>query len=138
VTLILWKNHGTNFLDSEVDEDGLDARIGFVFEKPSVEGVSPDSRPVSLFELLDSSAKPRVTDRIRLAHAVANCLLYLHSVNWLHKGLRSQNVVFFPINVKEKGKPSTKIDYSKPYLSGFDFARPARADEMTEIPGYVI
>jgi serine/threonine protein kinase len=122
--------------DSESEEDSTDARIGFVFEKPLGDGVSPDALPVSLFDLL-SSRKPRVTDRIRLAHAIANCLLYLHSVNWLHKGLRSHNIVFFPIAGDEKGGRSTEIDWSKPYLSGFDFARPARADEMTEIPGHV-
>jgi hypothetical protein len=61
--------------------------------------------------------------------------LYLHSVNWLHKGLRSHNIVFFPVTTKYKDGVRTKIDYRKPYLSGFDFARPARADEQTEIPG---
>jgi hypothetical protein len=120
---------------SESEEDTIDMRIGFVFDKPLEEGVSPETLPVSLFELL-SSPKPRVTDRIRLAHAIANCLLYLHSVNWLHKGLRSHNIVFFPVSVDENGGRSTRIDWSKPYLSGFDFARPARADEMTEIPGF--
>ncbi|TVY81748.1 hypothetical protein LSUE1_G002820 [Lachnellula suecica] len=124
-------------VDSEGEEEGLDPRIGFIFEKPMDEGVSPETPPVSLFELLSSSPKPRVTDRIRVAHAVANCLLYLHSVNWLHKGLRSHNIVFFPTSAKGENYQTTKVDYSKPYLSGFDFARPARADEMTEIPGDV-
>lgn len=119
-------------LDSEGEEDVGDPRIGFVFEKPKEEGVSPITPPISLFDLL-STRKPRVTDRIKLAHATANCLLYLHSVNWLHKGLRSHNIVFFPIT---NGR-SALIDWSKPYLSGFDFARPARADEMTEVPGDV-
>ncbi|TVY46158.1 hypothetical protein LOCC1_G003445 [Lachnellula occidentalis] len=124
-------------LDSEGEEEALDPRIGFVFEKPKDEGVSADTPPVSLFDLLSSSPKPRVTDRIRLAHAIANCLLYLHSVNWLHKGLRSHNIVFFPAASKDKERGGKEVDYSKPYLSGFDFARPARADEMTEIPGDV-
>ena len=117
-------------VDSEGEEESGDPRIGFVFEKPEDKDVSPETPPISLFELL-SRPKPRVTDRIRLAHAIANCLLYLHSVNWLHKGLRSHNIVFFPSGKEQK------IDYSKPYLSGFDFARPARADEMTEVPGDV-
>jgi hypothetical protein len=69
-----------------------------------------------------------VTDRIKLAHAISNCLLYLHAVNWLHKGLRSHNIVFFRT-------VAGHVDYSRPYLSGFDFSRPARADEMTDVPG---
>jgi hypothetical protein len=120
--------------DSEGEEEGLDPRIGFVFEKPKDEDVSPDTPPVSLFELLSTEPKPRVTDRIRVAHAVANCLLYLHSVNWLHKGMRSHNIVFFPTTSKDKnGEMRKTVNYSKPYLSGFDFSRPARADEMTEV-----
>jgi hypothetical protein len=127
----------TSDVDSDGEEDVTEPRIGFVFEKPRDEGVSPDTPPVSLSDLLQSSPKPRITERIRLAYAVANCLLYLHSVNWLHKGLRSHNIVFFPVTSTKEGVKTTKIDYSKPYLSGFDFARPARADEMTEVPGDV-
>jgi len=123
------KRPGDSDADSEGDEDGVDPRIGFVFEKPKDEGVAPDTAPVSLFELL-SGPKPRVTDRVRLAYAISNCVLYLHSVNWLHKGLRSHNIVFFPITTNGEGGKSSRIDYSKPYLSGFDFARPARADEL--------
>jgi serine/threonine protein kinase len=123
-------NHSNDFkLDDDEDEE--EPRIGFVFEKPKDEDVSPDTPPISLLELLRTAPKPRVTDRINLAQAVANCLLYLHSVNWLHKGLRSHNIVFFP----SKSGKSSSIDYRKPYLSGFDFARPARPDELTEVPG---
>lgn len=116
--------------DSDVEEDS-EPRIGFVFERPKDEDILPDTSPVSLFDLLSSSKRPRVTDRIRLAHAISNCLLYLHSVNWLHKGLRSHNIVFFQVTKDKR----TTIDYGKPYLSGFDFARPAHKKEMTELPG---
>jgi serine/threonine protein kinase len=107
-------------------EDDNEYRVGFVFKKP--EDVLPEAPPVSLLQLLLKEDKPRVTDRVALAKAIANCILYLHSVNWLHKGLRSHNIVFF------RTKDSNKIDYSKPYISGFDFARPARPGEPTELP----
>jgi hypothetical protein len=129
------KRQSDSGADSEGDDDVVDARIGFVFEKPNDENISPDTAPVSLFDLIKSSPKPRVTERIHVAHAVAQSLLYLHTVNWLHKGLRSHNIVFFHITTKSKHGTKPKIDYSKPYLSGFEFARPARADEQTEIPG---
>lgn len=129
------KRQSDSGADSEGDDDVVDARIGFVFEKPNDEDISPDTPPVSLFDLIKSSPKPRVTERIHVAHAVAQSLLYLHTVNWLHKGLRSHNIVFFPLTTKSKHGTKMKIDYSKPYLSGFEFARPARADEQTEIPG---
>lgn len=114
--------------DSEDDEDAMDLRLGLIFERPSDESLDASLPPVSLHDLLLSERKPRVTERIKLALAISNCLLYLHAVNWLHKGLRSHNLVFFRTN---KGH----VDYSKPYLSGFDFSRPARPEEMTDIPG---
>ncbi|KAL2167513.1 hypothetical protein VTG60DRAFT_1165 [Thermothelomyces hinnuleus] len=109
------------------EQDVVNMRLGLVFERPLDEGLHTSLPPISLRELLQTSRKPRVTDRVKLAHAISNCLLYLHAVNWLHKGLRSENIIFFRTT-------DGQVDYSKPYLSGFDFSRPARADEMTEIP----
>lgn len=116
----------TNGVEDE-DEDVLNMRLGLVFERPLEDGLHPALPPISLRELLQTVRKPRVTDRIKLAHAISNCLLYLHAVNWLHKGLRSHNIIFFRTT-------SGCVDYAKPYLSGFDFSRPARPDEMTDIP----
>ncbi|KAL2260212.1 hypothetical protein VTK26DRAFT_5862 [Humicola hyalothermophila] len=110
------------------DEDILNIRLGLVFERPLDGGLHQSLPPISLRELLETTRRPRVTERVRLAHAISNCLLYLHAVNWLHKGLRSHNIIFFRTNTGH-------VDYAKPYLSGFDFSRPARADEMTDIPG---
>lgn len=106
------------------EDDILNYRLGLVFERP--EDVHASLPPISLHELLHTVRKPRVTERVTLAHAVAHCLLYLHAVNWLHKGLRSHNIIFFRT---ETGQ----VAYDKPYLSGFDFSRPAK-DAMTQIP----
>ncbi|TGO22603.1 hypothetical protein BPAE_0161g00080 [Botrytis paeoniae] len=114
--------------DSEEDEPP-EARIGIVFRKPQ----SIETSPTSLIQLFSNYPKPRITDRIKLAHALSNCLLYLHSVNWLHKGFRSHNIVFFPVTSND-GKRLI-VNWDQVYLSGFDFARPARKDETTEIPG---
>lgn len=97
-------------------------RLGFVFERPSPKSAGP----VSLRALIRSRTKPVLTERINLAKAIANCLMSLHSVNWLHKGIRSQNVLFF----LEDGNI---IDYSNPYISGFGYARPAFREDMTEM-----
>jgi len=97
-------------------------RLGFVFEKPSPVSASP----VSLRSLILLRTKPLLTDRIAIAKAIANCLMSLHSVNWLHKGLRSQNILFFP-------KDDNTVEYSCPYLSGFGYARPAFREDMTEM-----
>jgi serine/threonine protein kinase len=108
--------------------DGDDMnRFGLVFEKPG--DVLDDTHAKSLWELLNKSeTRPDLADRITLARAIATSVRYLHSVNWLHKALRSHNIIFF--NKKADGN----VDYGKPYLSGFDFARPARRDDLTELP----
>ncbi|RBR10018.1 uncharacterized protein FIESC28_09626 [Fusarium coffeatum] len=115
---------------SEDDVDILDRRLGLIFERPSGDNLHVSLPPVSLRELLRDSKvrKPRVTERIHLAHAISNCLLYLHAVGWLHKGLRSHNVLFFRTR-------DGHVDYRQPFLSGFDFSRPGGSDEMTDAPG---
>ncbi|KAK5988981.1 hypothetical protein PT974_10479 [Cladobotryum mycophilum] len=115
----------------EDDVDILDRRLGLIFERPSDGNLHESLPPISLRELLQDNAirKPRVTERIKLAHALSNCLLYLHTVNWLHKGLRSHNILFFRTKTGH-------VDYGRPYISGFDFSRPGGSDEMTESPGY--
>ena len=98
-------------------------RLGFVFEKPFPNA----GNPVSLRYLVNNERKPLLTDRISLAKVVANSLMSLHSVNWLHKRLSSHNVIFFPDG-------DGIIDYTSPFLAGFDYARPASRKDMTEIP----
>ncbi|PTD03939.1 hypothetical protein HYE67_003811 [Fusarium culmorum] len=115
---------------AEDDVDILDRRLGLIFERPSDDNLHVSLPPVSLRELLQDPniRKPRVTERVHVAHALSNCLLYLHAVHWLHKGLRSHNVLFFRAR-------DGSVDYRKPFLSGFDFSRPGGSDEMTDAPG---
>jgi hypothetical protein len=118
------------------DVDILDRRLGLIFERPDDDdGLDAHLPPMSLHELLEDTAsrKPSVTERIGIAHALSNCLLYLHAVNWLHKGLRSHNVLFFRTQAVDGGGGG-RVDYGRPYLSGFDFSRPGGEDEMTDVP----
>ena len=98
------------------------ARPALIFEKPA--GVDPQFQPVSLLKVLQVRTKPTLTHRVALAHKVAQCLLYLHAVNWLHKALRSSNILFFPL-------PDTEVDIRSPYITGFDNSRRSRFDEAT-------
>ena len=90
-----------------------DFRFGLVFEKPEAIG---EAEPVSLHHMILKTPKPSLTDRIALAHKIAVCVLYLHAVNWLHKALRSDSVIFFC-------SPEVS-DISEPCISGFEYARP--------------
>ncbi|RMZ78929.1 hypothetical protein DV737_g3716, partial [Chaetothyriales sp. CBS 132003] len=62
--------------------------------------------------------------RITLATSLAESLMYLHSVDWLHKGIQSDNILFFPSSSSSPLPPT-------PVLSGFDFSRPTSSDETT-------
>jgi hypothetical protein len=108
------------------DRDDERTRFGYVFEKPA--GVDPSSVPISLLQLLSDKnvAKPSLTKRVSLAVAIAQSLNFMHAINWLHKSISSDNVLFFA--------NGGKIDYSTPFVSGFNYSRPAHSEEMTEIP----
>jgi hypothetical protein len=116
------------FLDTDPETDEDHCRFGLVFEKPSA--AHPSTKPVSLHSLLtDASVKvPSLTDRITLMRLLSETLERLHAVNWLHKGLRSANILFFSDCGPVDGM------YADPYISGFDYSRPALNDDMTEKP----
>ncbi|KAL1636755.1 hypothetical protein SLS58_009594 [Diplodia intermedia] len=134
-------------IDVETGEDRC--RFGVVFEKPS--SVPPSTQPISLLDLLRATERgtmdtPSLTERAKLAKVVTKALEELHAVNWLHKGLRSENILFFECELDpedlrpdnyydEQREPlSLELDLSTPYLSGFDYARPAQNEDLTEKP----
>ncbi|EKG20275.1 hypothetical protein MPH_02392 [Macrophomina phaseolina MS6] len=135
------------FRDIDGDTGEARCRFGIVFEKP--QGISSSTKPVNLLELLRATEagileKPSLTARVRLAKVLAEALERLHAVNWLHKGLRSENILFFDDaidpedlrsgNVAGQYPISLGIDFSTPFLSGFDYSRPAQNEELTEKP----
>ncbi|KAL8694793.1 MAG: hypothetical protein Q9218_000639 [Villophora microphyllina] len=97
-------------------------RPALIFKHPI--GIDPHVRPLSLLSALQECTKPNLTHRIALARKLARCLLYLHTVNWLHKALRSSNILFFP-------SAEAEIDFRSPYVTGFDNSRRSRFDEAT-------
>jgi hypothetical protein len=128
-----------------VDEsDEHESRFGLVFEKPA--SVARDTMPITLRDIISDSVNgkadvPSLTDRITLMKLLAETLERLHAVDWLHKGLRSANILFFPSTTPPKDasvsvvKIGDKyINFADPYISGFDYSRPATSDDMTERP----
>lgn len=108
-------------------KDKDNSRFGLVFKKPKR---ASTEAPVSLHTLLTdtNTTIPSLTDRIKLMRLLAETIERLHAVDWLHKGLRSANILFF------KKLHSTEINYTDPYISGFDYSRPAGRNDMTERP----
>ena len=98
--------------------------FGLVYENPK-ENVGP----VSMYHLICEDSTPSILDRTRLADKRANCLLYLHAVNWFYKALRSDKILLFP---KEN-----KIDLENPLVNGYEYARPDRDRETnTDVASY--
>lgn len=91
-------------------------RFGFVFQGAG------NFAPPRLLDMIASSTRPRpsLTTRIQIARAVATSIWYLHATNWLHQGLRSENIVF-PFKLP-----------APPCLTGFDYSRPTNPKDVHE------
>ncbi|PWY73021.1 hypothetical protein BO70DRAFT_320362 [Aspergillus heteromorphus CBS 117.55] len=100
----------------------------FVFLYDYPPGSDLSAPPRSLQDLLrDSKMKlPSATARLKLALEICSTLLTVHTSGWLHKNIRSENILFFtPCH-----PCATIAALPQPYLTGFTFAR---ADSPIEI-----
>jgi hypothetical protein len=130
--------HCLGYFDDREASKGNPSRFGLVYLIPS--GLSPPIIPVSLHTLILTAAKPSLTARIALAHRLATALLYLHAANWLHKDLRSANILFFPPSPSPNPSQSASLSSPSnqpptyllsPLLSGFAYSRPDTPSENT-------
>lgn len=108
-----------------VDSDDT-IRFGIVFKKTSTDDAQSDI--ITLRELLGREPKPSLSTRIVLCAILARCIHSFHAVNWLHKALRANNIVF----LWSPGPPNL----SAPFVSGFELSRPSMIDQMTEKPRF--
>ncbi|KAK3669531.1 hypothetical protein LTR78_010585 [Recurvomyces mirabilis] len=98
-----------------VDARRRQNQFGWIFRMP--EGSERGTTLETLHMLLgQAQRKPPLSQRISLAWKLASAVLYLHTVDWLHKGIHSANIIF-PDGVNG-------LDVESPILSGFEYARP--------------
>jgi serine/threonine protein kinase len=94
----------------------------------------PLERPKSLYSLFPQNTEsvkvpgqvrvlPDLAVRYRLARTLAEGLLVLHSIRWLHKAFNSGNILLF---VGPSG-----LEVTKPMLSGFGLGRSASHEQQT-------
>ncbi|KAL2260143.1 hypothetical protein VTK26DRAFT_5946 [Humicola hyalothermophila] len=112
------------FDDSDVSGAG---RFGWLFRMP--EGDDGDARVVPLHDLLGNARfRPNLSQRVGMARRLCETVLDLHAVNWLHKGIFGDNVLFVFRGRGEAGaeEAATWLGYDpeSPLLSGFEFSRP--------------
>ena len=112
-------------------EDMLNNRYCFIFKLPQEAAID---EPRTLRSLLRSaSILPSLSDRIKLALDIAHALLYLHGSGWIHKGIRSENLIFFPLAGRgpyPSGNETSNL--CGPYLTGFEYSRPDALGEYSE------
>ncbi|RMJ10882.1 hypothetical protein BHE90_004483 [Fusarium euwallaceae] len=92
---------------------------------------SSTEQPLSLLGVLSRSSGPLpdVGTRLRLAAQLCQTLLSFHTAGWLHKDVRSENILLI------SSPSSQSIDsLGRPYLCGFSFARQGSPTEISEQP----
>jgi hypothetical protein len=94
-------------------QDSKNTRFGFVYDLDTQSASS--GPPESLLQMFKRPS-PSIRVRVAMAQELTVTLLYIHAVNWVHKALRSDSVVFF--------SNSDGPVLSRPYVSGFEYARP--------------
>jgi len=110
-----------------LSRDGSD-RYGYVFGVPSSES-ELFATPKSLTDILETarrkSEKALLGERFKLAYTLASSFALLHSANWVHKGFRSNNVLFF----KQWEANTCRIPLSEMHVVGFEYTRIALPGE---------
>ena len=112
------------FLD---DEDSC--RMAFLFKLPR--GLSPASVPglkslARYIETFEPPLKPSpLEQRFALARDLCQTILNLHECGWVHKDIRSRNIILVPQDLITTENPSSNEDRKFVlYLKGFEFSRP--------------
>lgn len=114
-------------------------RFAFVFDLPA----DVDPKPITLLQAIENNSngesltRPTLGQRFRIARSLAETLFQFHSVGWLHKSIRSENVLLFPYprSVSAPFSNNQQINYTHPYLVGFEFSRDILDRSNTEQDG---
>lgn len=106
-----------------------------VFQIPS----DLEPRPISLLDALpDSSVSsgPPLEQRLRLAFRLAATVSRIHGVSWLHKNLRSENIIFYRKKAQAASIEQTPSESDIPeewFLYGFEYSRPVSDSTSTQL-----
>ena len=104
-------------------------RYAYVFSPPL------DSDTMTMKTLLDllttSDVQVSMNQRLRIALALAQTVLQLHTAGWLHKSIRPDNVLFFK---GSRDAWAADSSVSSAFLGGYETARADNPLETTEAP----
>ena len=105
-------------------------RFGLLYELPPAQTWIPDAsgqaRVLSLRELFNRVPHFPLNHRLRFCCDLAQAVLYVHLVGWVHKSIRPDNILVF----QDQGEPALSFPrrrfpytLASPYLAGFEYAR---------------
>ena len=97
------------------------SKVGFVYEIPHH---MDSSTPLRSLRSSFAGYMPSVSERVHLALQLIRSLHYFHLAGWLHKSIRSENVLL--IGSHER--------INRPIMVGFVFSRPASPAEISDAP----
>ncbi|KAF9776842.1 hypothetical protein IL306_004905 [Fusarium sp. DS 682] len=108
----------------------FDERFALAFPIPRL--LNP--KYTTLAQILDhyKGQPPSLDDRFVLARKLCAAVAQLHTVGWVHKSIRSDNILFFNTSFEDSMLSSTKQSPKAPgpeifeslYLSGWEYSRP--------------
>lgn len=114
-------------------EESKHCRFTFLFRIPTELSFDSAMRLRSLSSYIENFKKshatsqrtPQLEERFSLAYNICQAVLNLHSYGWVHKSIRSPNIILVPRNPDAAAMHSQEnFQYLTPYLTDFEFSRP--------------
>jgi hypothetical protein len=112
----------------------VDHAFGVAFRPPPY--FNHNTKPITLLKMYSMEKRVTLGHRICLAAKLAAAVDGFHTVGWVHKGFRSENIIFLPLEAprdSEIAQPvdithtffaqEGSIDMADPYLFGFEYMR---------------
>lgn len=88
------------------------------FEVPSMYTGRQYTTLYTIIKESTGRARPNMNERVWISYTLARAINKWHIAGWVHQSISSHNVLFF------FEKDTHRVDYSQPFLHGFEFARP--------------
>lgn len=101
-----------------------DAQYGLIFK------LDDKKQVFTLFGLFidEGFAAESLSHVLKLIQTLSKALLFLHFGFWLHKGIRSENILFFADDI-------SNVNLCEPYIGGFEYSRTFAVKRLTQNVG---
>ncbi|KAL8738211.1 MAG: hypothetical protein Q9181_000982 [Wetmoreana brouardii] len=132
------------------------SRFAFLFRIPRELSLVSETKINSLSTHIENtkSSQMQLDQRFSLAYDFCRAVLSIHACGWVHKSIRSSNIILIPNRSssksisssyngddttqplpgeEEKKEPTSIIQTYRPYLKGFEFSRPEKSNSSSRV-----